>query len=389
MTNDLCSWDKERRFATENNKLYVSNAIWVIMQERSVGLEDAKEVCRALIRKNIEKHLDVVKNAKDGSQYSPDLVRFLDAMTYTISGNVAWSMSCPRYNIDAQYSPQQQEWMANGIPDHLRREKRTRPLKAQPRCTPLIQAADTSISNSESASSDSRSSSTTPTTPSELCFSTNRDVFLDRHLSPLSREVSGVPFPFPFSQFQTPMVKPVLILHQIIDGPSSYIASLPGKGIRNTIADALNVWYSVPESTVTVIKRIVDQLHRASLMLDDIQDGSRLRRGKPATHTVFGVGQTINSSSYGVCGAMQEALKLGNTECARIVVGMSIHPTTHGGARSFLTVLDAEESERLYVGQSHDLHWTANLICPSVGEYIRALDDSEYCLREGQLEQSK
>jgi len=212
MTNDLCSWDKERRFATENNKLYVSNAIWVIMQERSVGLEDAKEVCRALIRKNIEKHLDVVKNAKDGSQYSPDLVRFLDAMTYTISGNVAWSMSCPRYNIDAQYSPQQQEWMANGIPDHLRREKRTRPLKAQPRCTPLIQAADASISNSESASSDSSSSSTTPTTPSELCFSTDRDVFLDRHLSPLSREVSGVPFPFPFSQFQTPMVKPVLIL---------------------------------------------------------------------------------------------------------------------------------------------------------------------------------
>lgn len=37
-----------------------------------------------------------------------------------------------------------------------------------------------------------------------------------------------------------------------------------------------------------------------------------------------------------------------------------------------------EESERLYVGQSHDLHWTANLMCPSIGQYIRALDDSEF-----------
>ena len=32
--------------------------------------------------------------------------------------------------------------------------------------------------------------------------------------------------------------------------------------------------------------------------LDDIQDNSPMRRGFPSTHSVFGVGQTINAATY-------------------------------------------------------------------------------------------
>lgn len=56
-------------------------------------------------------------------------------------------------------------------------------------------------------------------------------------------------------------------------------------------------------------------------MLDDIQDSSPLRRGKPATHTIFGLAQTINSSSYKISEALEEVLKLENMECVRIVIG--------------------------------------------------------------------
>ncbi len=97
-------------------------------------------------------------------------------------------------------------------------------------------------------------------------------------------------------------------------------------------------------------------------MLDDIQDGSMLRRGRPATHTIFGVGQTINSSSYKICEALEEVLKLMSLECVQIVI---------------------EESKALYIGQSLDLHWTTNLECPSIEEYIKVLDASKqpplYC----------
>jgi ophiobolin F synthase len=30
---------------------------------------------------------------------------------------------------------------------------------------------------------------------------------------------------------------------------------------------------------------------------------------------------------------------------------------------------------RLYVGQSHDLYWTHNALCPSISEYLRMVDD--------------
>jgi hypothetical protein len=32
--------------------------------------------------------------------------------------------------------------------------------------------------------------------------------------------------------------------------------------------------------------------------IDDIQDQTELRRGKPATHMIFGIGQTINSAYF-------------------------------------------------------------------------------------------
>lgn len=56
-------------------------------------------------------------------------------------------------------------------------------------------------------------------------------------------------------------------------------------------------------------------------MLDDMQDSSPLRRGKPSTHTIFGLSQTINSSSYKIAEALEEVLKLNSMECVRIVIG--------------------------------------------------------------------
>ncbi|KAK5655708.1 hypothetical protein OQA88_5641 [Cercophora sp. LCS_1] len=142
---------------------------------------------------------------------------------------------------------------------------------------------------------------------------------------------------------------------QVIDGPSRYIASLPGKGIRSKVISALNLWYEVPPASAAIIKSIINLLHNASLMLDDIQDNSPLRRGKPPTHMVFGQAQTINSSSYKIAEALEEALKLGTMDCMRIAI---------------------KDSKGLYISQSLDLHWTANLICPLVEEYIKVLDAS-------------
>lgn len=36
-----------------------------------------------------------------------------------------------------------------------------------------------------------------------------------------------------------------------------------------------------------------------------------------------------------------------------------------------------EELKRLYIGQSLDLHWTCNMICPSVNEYLSMVENSK------------
>ncbi|KAK6514434.1 hypothetical protein TWF506_008827 [Arthrobotrys conoides] len=62
--------------------------------------------------------------------------------------------------------------------------------------------------------------------------------------------------------------------------------------------DALDLWYHVPPNSIEIIKKIIDMLHSSSLIIDDIEDNSELRRGQPSTHMVFGTPQSINAANY-------------------------------------------------------------------------------------------
>jgi geranylgeranyl pyrophosphate synthase len=137
-----------------------------------------------------------------------------------------------------------------------------------------------------------------------------------------------------------------------IQEPFNYITSLPSKGVRDTFIDALNIWLDVPEPISSRIKSLGNRLHAASLMLDDIEDGSNLRRGQPATHTVFGTAQTINSGCYEILQAVNEAQQLGAAEVKIIL----------------------EELAELHIGQSYDLFWTHHGHCPSEDEYLEMVN---------------
>lgn len=55
--------------------------------------------------------------------------------------------------------------------------------------------------------------------------------------------------------------------------------------------------------------------------LDDIQDGSPLRRGQPAAHTLFGEAQTINSANLAIIEAIKAAGDVGVDGATRIILG--------------------------------------------------------------------
>lgn len=110
-------------------------------------------------------------------------------------------------------------------------------------------------------------------------------------------------------------------IEQALEAPSRYLDSLPGKSIRDKTIDALNIWFKVPPVEMSIIKSAINLLHGASLMIDDVQDSSQLRRGKPATHIVFGTVQTINTAGYRFLCALEEVRKLGSEPCMNIFCG--------------------------------------------------------------------
>lgn len=136
---------------------------------------------------------------------------------------------------------------------------------------------------------------------------------------------------------------------KILAGPFDYLYAHPGKDMRRQLIAAFNEWLEVPAESVEIIAKVVGMLHTASLLVDDIEDSSLLRRGLPVAHRIFGTAQTINSANYVYFLALQELQQLKNPKAITIYT---------------------EELLNLHRGQGMDLFWRDTLTCPSEDDYL-------------------
>lgn len=136
---------------------------------------------------------------------------------------------------------------------------------------------------------------------------------------------------------------------KILFGPYDYLEAHPGKDIRKQLIAAFNEWLEVPPESLEVITKVVGMLHTASLLVDDVEDSSLLRRGLPVAHSIFGTAQTINSANYVYFCALQELMKLNNPQAITIYT---------------------EELLNLHRGQGMDLFWRDSLTCPTEDDYL-------------------
>ncbi|KAI0390112.1 terpenoid synthase [Xylariaceae sp. FL0594] len=141
---------------------------------------------------------------------------------------------------------------------------------------------------------------------------------------------------------------------KILTEPFDYLMAHPGKDIRTLLINAFNIWLKVPQDKLAIISRVVAMLHTASLLIDDVEDGSVLRRGVPVAHMIFGTAQTINSANYIYFQALDEIHKLQNPSAVKIF---------------------AEELIHLHRGQGMDLHWRDSLTCPTEDEYLEMVSN--------------
>jgi geranylgeranyl diphosphate synthase type 3 len=119
--------------------------------------------------------------------------------------------------------------------------------------------------------------------------------------------------------------------------PYRYLRSKPGKDIRTQMIASFNVWLQVPELALDIITHVIEMLHTSSLLyymyqkslqadfsIDDVEDGSALRRGFPVAHSIYGVPQTINSANYVYFCALRELERLDNPQLFKIFYGLCV-----------------------------------------------------------------
>ncbi|KAL0076795.1 geranylgeranyl pyrophosphate synthetase [Phycomyces blakesleeanus] len=136
---------------------------------------------------------------------------------------------------------------------------------------------------------------------------------------------------------------------EILLEPYYYLLSQPGKSVRTKLISAFNLWLNVSEDTLKAITKVVEMLHTASLMIDDVQDDSVLRRSVPVAHNIYGIPQSINCANYVYFLALQDILKLND---------------------STMVTVYTEELINLHKGQGIELFWRDSLTCPTEQEYI-------------------
>ncbi|WVQ76939.1 hypothetical protein IAR50_006618 [Cryptococcus sp. DSM 104548] len=152
---------------------------------------------------------------------------------------------------------------------------------------------------------------------------------------------------------------------RIILEPYTYISTNPGKEIRSKLIAAFNLWLDVSPADLEVITKVVRMLHNASLLMDDVEDSSELRRGLPVAHTIYGIPQTINTANYVYFQAFQQLLELGKDRLGKRRDGGS----GREGEKDLVEVVN-EELLQLHRGQGMDLFWRDSLTCPTEKEYV-------------------
>ena len=352
LANDYWSWEREYRSFTAGDTKRLVNSIEVLARTRSLSIEEAQEAVKQMI---IEAESEYVQCRDEFYRLHPALPiklrRWIETCGLAVSGNHYWCSACPRQNAWRNEVPRTR-WLQGTSKASAGNSTFISDLhvKKRPRTLP-------GSSTSPSSSTDSFVHVLHGSDSLKVGNPPENGSYKRHKVTNGTKKVNGNHGFHTDEQKQSKMsdYRWYKADNDAIESPSAYIASLPSKGVRAVLIESLNCWLNVPTKSLKVIEAVVTQLHNASLILDDIEDNSPLRRGKAATHTIFGQGQSINTANFMYVLATQQVRKgLDNPQALDVFL---------------------EELEGLHLGQSWDLYWKHNLICPTEEEYVNMVDN--------------
>lgn len=106
LANDYFSFDRELQDAQGTAGSKPLNAVWMYMQWRGVCITSAKHLVREATNRYEQQFLEFCDKFRTDHAPIPDkLDRYLRGLCYQVSGNVVWSLNCPRYHPEFRYDP--------------------------------------------------------------------------------------------------------------------------------------------------------------------------------------------------------------------------------------------------------------------------------------------
>ena len=312
LNNDYWSWDIE--YFQANEKIdNLTNAVAVLMKKDGISAQEGKDRIRDLILGYEAEYLRLRAQFYDNHPSARLYLRKRVELAGSMAAGVSfWSANSPRYHLPTKQA------------------------------RPTVIDIEASVAKADDMPQPSFAPSTVSTDSDDSMDATSGNG------TDITSQDSHSEEPAKHSKFDVPKLG-----QTAINEPINYVSGMPSKGVRSSLIDAMNQWCQVPSSQLAVIKRVIDLLHTSSLILDDIQDDSPLRRGKTAAHLVFGNAQSINSATFLYVRVVQEVQATGNPALMMVLL---------------------EELEDLHVGQSWDLYWKYNMKWPTEDEYFSMVD---------------
>ena len=141
-------------------------------------------------------------------------------------------------------------------------------------------------------------------------------------------------------------------MENILLEPVTYYKNQKSKNIRKLLIDLFGKILNVNQEDLNLINNIINSFHNASLVIDDIEDKSIIRRNEPCAHIKYGIPLTINA---------------GYMEIFQILKLVNVHFSSYT-SQKFIDYLYT-----LHEGQGMDIYYTENKIIPSLDEYTKMI----------------
>lgn len=145
--------------------------------------------------------------------------------------------------------------------------------------------------------------------------------------------------------------------------PCRSLVSSGGKRWRPLLLVLCTQLVSVKDTDIErafALTPLVEFVHTASLIHDDIEDSSDMRRGKPAAHITYGLDTALNAGSW---------LYFASSACLDAAFEKDSDPSAQQIHLTLYKILHTE-LRRLHLGQAMDILWhNNNTIVPQVDEY--------------------